>query len=93
MTTSDLTALPNIGPAVARYLARLGVASQGDLRGRDPTELFRRLCELDGVDHDPCLLDTLTAVVDHANGAPARPWWSYSRERKRRAAERHRVAD
>ena len=30
---------------------------------------------------DPSLLDTFVAAVDHANGAPARPWWEYSRER------------
>jgi Pathogenicity locus len=80
-----LTDLPNVGPAVARTLVRLGIAAPGDLRGQDPDELFARLCALDGRPHDPCLLDTFTAVVDHAGGAPARPWWEYSRERKARA--------
>ena len=36
---------------------------------------------MDGQRHDPCLLDTFVAAVDYANGAPARPWWEYSRER------------
>ncbi len=76
-----LTALPNVGPAVARKLARLGVTRPEELRGQDPDELFERLCGLDGRRHDPCLLDTFTAVVDFAGGAPARPWWEYSRER------------
>jgi hypothetical protein len=82
--TSELTAIPNIGPAVARKLQRLDVTSADDLRGRDPHELFERLCALDGQRHDPCLLDTLVAAVDYAGGAPARPWWEYSRERKAR---------
>jgi hypothetical protein len=86
MSTDALTAIPNVGPAIARKLARLGVGSAGDLRGRDPDELFERLCALDGRRHDPCLLDTFVAAVDYANGGPARPWWEYSRERKARAA-------
>jgi hypothetical protein len=76
-----LTALPNVGPAVARRLIRLGIERPDDLRGRDPDELFERLSALDGRREDPCVLDTFTAVVDFADGAPARPWWEYSRER------------
>jgi hypothetical protein len=82
--TSDLTAIPNIGPAVARKLERLDVHSADDLRGRDPHELFERLCALDGQRHDPCLLDTFVAAVSYADGGPARPWWEFSRERKAR---------
>jgi hypothetical protein len=80
-----LTAIPNVGPAVARMLERLGIDSLDDLRGQDGEELHARLCALDGRRHDPCLLDTFVAVVDYADGGPARPWWEYSRERKARA--------
>ena len=83
--TSQLTPIPNVGPAVARKLRALDVTSVVELRGRDPEELFERLCALEGRRHDPCLLDTFVAAVDYANGAPARPWWEYSRERKARA--------
>jgi len=86
MNEHDLRALPNIGPAIARQLIRLGLERPDDLRGQDPDELFQRLCDLDGRRYDPCLLDTFIAVVDHANGAPARPWWHYSRQRKAKAA-------
>jgi hypothetical protein len=79
---SALTSMPNVGPAIARKLERLGVREPDDLRGRDADELFERLCALDGRRHDPCLLDTFHAAVDVADGKPARPWWEYSRERK-----------
>lgn len=82
--TSELTAIPNVGPAVARKLERLDVHGAGDLRGRDPHELFERLCALDGSRHDPCLLDTFVAAVAYADGELARPWWEFSRERKAR---------
>jgi nucleotidyltransferase/DNA polymerase involved in DNA repair len=88
MSEHDLRRLPNIGPRMAAALIRLGIDQPGDLRGQDPGELWRRLGELDGRLPDPCVLDTFTAVVDHAEGAPARPWWLYSRERKEREAAR-----
>ena len=81
-----VTAIPNVGPAIARKLRALDVATVEDLRGRDPDELFKRLSAVDGRRHDPCLLDTFVAAVDYADGGPARPWWEYSRERKARAA-------
>jgi hypothetical protein len=85
MSEADLRALPNVGPEIARKLTRLGIQGVDDLRGRDPERLFRELEALDGRRHDPCLLDTFVAVVEYANGGPARPWWHYSRERKARA--------
>ena len=47
--------------------------------------MYDNLCRSTGQRHDPCLLDTFVAAVDYANGAPPRPWWEYSRERKARA--------
>jgi hypothetical protein len=85
--SDPLTTIPNVGPAVARTLRRLGIGQPGDLRGRDPDELFERLCALDGRPHDPCLLDTFSAAVWFADGHPARPWWEFSRERKARARD------
>lgn len=82
---SELTSIPNVGPAVARKLSRLGITRPNDLRGCDPDVLFDRLCALDGHRHDPCLLDTFVAAVSYANGGPVRPWWEFSRERKARA--------
>jgi len=77
-----LTELPNVGPAITRRLLALGISSPQQLRGQDPDELYERSCALAGRREDLCLLDTFAAVVDVANGGPARPWWDYSRERK-----------
>src|SRR3954453_21040522 len=71
--SSALTGIPNAGPAIARKPPRLDVRGIEDLRGRDPDELFERLCAMDGRRHDPCLLDTFTAAGAYADGGPVRP--------------------
>jgi hypothetical protein len=76
------------GPAVVRYLARIGITKRSQLAGRDPVELYDELCALDGRPHDPCLLDTFMSAVDQATGLPARPWWDYTAQRKRVLATR-----
>jgi pathogenicity locus Cdd1 protein len=75
--------LPNIGRAVAGDLRLLGIERPAELRGRNPRRLYDDLCRKTRTRHDPCLLDTFMAVVDFMNGAPARPWWAYTAERKR----------
>lgn len=81
---AELRKMANVGPAVARYLARIGITEPGQLTDRDPVEMYERLCMIDGREHDPCLLDTFMSVVDQARGGPPRPWWEFTEERKRR---------
>jgi hypothetical protein len=82
MSESVLRTLPNVGPKVARLLMRIGIERPEQLRGEYADGLYARVCDVEGQRLDPCLLDTLTAIVDYADGAPARPWWYYSRIRK-----------
>ena len=79
---AKLTDLPNIGPACAADLRRLGIQRPEQLKGRQPLALYERLCRLTGQRQDPCVLDVLTSVVRFMDGEPARPWWEYSAERK-----------
>jgi hypothetical protein len=82
----ELLKLPNVGPATAGDLLRLGICRPSDLVGQDPDDLYRRLCALDGALHDPCVRDVFAAVVDHAGGGAARPWWTFTAARKARDA-------
>lgn len=79
-----LQRIPNVGPAIADDLLRLGISDLGALAGQDADALYERLCHIDGVRHDPCMRDVLAAVVSYANGEPAQPWWVFSRRRKAR---------
>ena len=80
--------IPNVGPAVAADLRRLGIATPAELPGRDPYALYDDLCQITGQRHDPCLLDTFIAAVRYLEGAPTKPWWKYTAERKREMAAR-----
>jgi hypothetical protein len=80
---SDLLELANVGPAVARYLERVGITQTSQLAGRDAIEIYDQMCAASGSRLDPCLLDTVMSAVEQADGGPARPWWDYTAERKR----------
>jgi hypothetical protein len=80
--------IPNVGPAVAADLRQLGITTPAGLTGRDPYALYDDLCRITGQRHDPCLLDTFIAAVRYMEGAPKRPWWKYTAERKRELAAR-----
>ena len=79
-----LEQLPNIGPSIAADLRSLGIAHPRDLVGRDAFQLYQALGAKTGKRQDPCVLDTFMAATDFMGGAEARPWWSYTGERKAR---------
>ena len=78
----QLEQLPNIGPSLAADLRRVGIQTPADLRGADAFGLYRRLCEVTGTRHDPCVLDTFMAATDFMGGAAPAPWWNYTATRK-----------
>jgi predicted GIY-YIG superfamily endonuclease len=80
--------IPNVGSAVAADLRQLGITTPAELPGRDPYALYDDLCRITGHRHDPCTLDTFIAAVRYMEGAPKKPWWKYTAERKREVAAR-----
>ena len=85
---SALEDLPNVGRAIAANFRTLGILRPAQLKGRNPYVLYERLNRVTGERHDPCLLDTFIAAVRFVDGGPAKPWWSYTAERKRALAAR-----
>lgn len=84
---STLTDLPNIGPAMAKDLERLGISAPDQLKGRDPYVLYDALCALTGQRHDPCVIDVFISVTRFMDGDEAHPWWHYTTERKKHLLE------
>jgi len=80
------TDLPNVGPAMAADLRLLGYVSPGELAGQCPFAMYRRLCEITGQRHDPCVIDVFMSVVAFVDGGPPRPWWEFTARRKARLA-------
>jgi nucleotidyltransferase/DNA polymerase involved in DNA repair len=76
--------IPGVGKEVARDLRNLGIQSVGDLVGRDPEQLYRQLCELQGVRVDRCMLYVFRCAVYYAESVihnrpldPERLKWCY----------------
>lgn len=83
----ELTDLPNVGESIADDLRLLGYGTPAKLRGADPFAMYRRLCEVTGAIHDPCVLDTFISITDFLEGGSARPWWEFTATRKARLGE------
>jgi hypothetical protein len=83
-TVKTLQQIPNIGPSLAADLRRVGIDRPAQLAGQDPHRLYRRLCDVTHERQDPCVLDVFISAVRFMEGAPARPWWHYTAERKRK---------
>jgi hypothetical protein len=79
--------MPNVDPAMAEDLLRLGISGQDDLVGRDAAELYEALFRLDGVYRDRSLLDVFTALIAYAEGGPPTPWWEFTPARLKREAD------
>ena len=83
-TVRALQEIPNIGPSLAADLRRLGIDRPAQLAGQDPLRLYRGLCDITHERQDPCVLDVFISAVRFMEGSPARPWWYYTAERKRK---------
>ena len=79
---SDLRDIPNVGPAIAGDLKRLGISAPFELIGKDPYGLYSELCKVTGKRVDPCVADVFISAVRYMEGEPARKWWHYTKERK-----------
>ena len=78
------TDIPNVGKVVAAKLVMLKLKSPQELKTKDAFALYTKLNKLTGMRQDSCLLDTFIAAIDFMNGAPARPWFFYTKERKKK---------
>ena len=78
----ELRRIPGVGPAVAQDLFELGFRRVESLRGEDPEALYERLCELQGMRVDRCMLYTFRCAVYFAGAPEHEPallkWWAWS---------------
>lgn len=77
----DLRRIPGVGASISEDLWNLGIRSVPELRGRDPGEMYERLCQLQGVRVDRCMLYVLRCAVYFASHDEHDPellkWWAW----------------
>ena len=89
----QLKDLAGVGPATLADLRILGVHSVTELSLQDGKELYDRLCERTGKQHDICCLDVFYCAIAQARDPhlpkEQRNWWYWSALRKRQRSVIH----
>ena len=79
---TKLTALQNIGKAIAGDLLALGINSRDDFKGNDVLKIFNDLKAVMGHRHDPCVYYTLLSVKHFMDTGESLPWWKFTAQGK-----------
>ncbi len=73
--------IPGVGRTIAADLWNLGFRSVEELRGQDPDVLYERLCDLQGVRVDRCMLYVFRCAIYYASHPVHDPellkWWNW----------------
>src|ERR1700749_2885543 len=85
--------LAGVGPATVADLHLLEVHSVAELAKKDGDELYQRLCNLTGKQHDLCCLDVFRCAIAQARdpdlSKEQRNWWFWSQLRKKQQVPQH----
>jgi len=77
----ELQVIPGVGEKTAEDLWELDIHSVGDLRGKDPEELYLKLCDNVGMKIDRCMLYVFRCAVYYASNEEHDPqllkWWNW----------------
>jgi hypothetical protein len=80
-SNSDLQNIPGVGPRTEQELQAIGIKCVRDLKGKDPEELYEKMCKRKGTRVDRCELYVFRCAVyyaDHERRDPRRlKWWNW----------------
>ena len=78
----EFQTIPSVGKACALDFWNIGLRSLGDLKGKNPNELYKKLNKVSGVTHDICMLYTFRCAVYYATetqrDAEKLKWWYWN---------------
>ncbi|MBY0500706.1 MAG: helix-hairpin-helix domain-containing protein [Alphaproteobacteria bacterium] len=80
----ELFSLMNVGQATFRDLEILNIQTIEKLSQAHPDELYKRLQQLTGRSHDPCVWDVFSAIIHEARTGEKTPWYKWTAVRKKR---------
>lgn len=79
--TNPLTIIPGVGKSISEDLRNIGIHSVGDLRGKDPEQLYLDSNKYEGKTQDRCLLYVFREAVYFAENTKHDPeklkWWNW----------------
>lgn len=76
----DLQIIPGVGPSIAQDFLDINIKTVADLKGKDPEELYDRICRKQGCRVDRCVLYVCRCAVYFAQGgrdAQKLKWWDW----------------
>lgn len=77
----ELQKIPGVGKEISEDLYELGIRSAGDLKGKNPELLYKKLCKLQNQNIDRCMLYTMRCAVYYASTKKHNPkllkWWNW----------------
>jgi hypothetical protein len=85
LVLKEFQTLPSVGKAGALDLWNMGFRSIEELKGKNPMELYEKLCHITGLRHDICVLYSFRCMVyfvtekDHEN--EKLKWWYWKDKR------------
>ena len=73
--------IPGVGPSIAKYLRHIGITAVDQLKGKDPEELYQKLCDFKAEPVDPCMLYVFRGAVYYSSHGDPDPellkWWNW----------------
>jgi hypothetical protein len=79
--TKELMIIPGVGKKSADDLWNLGIRGVSELKNRDPENLYRQLCDFQGMHVDRCMLYVFRCAVYFASNDEHDPellkWWNW----------------
>lgn len=77
----ELQQIPGVGIKTAEVLWGLGIRSVQDLKGKDPDQLYQKLCTQQHKQVDRCVLYVFRCAVYYASNKKPKPrllkWWNW----------------
>jgi hypothetical protein len=77
----DLQIIPGVGKSIARDFLSIGIKKVTDLKGKNPEELYLKICAKQGHLIDRCLLYVCRSSVyfaEHKRPDPEKlKWWNW----------------
>jgi hypothetical protein len=77
----DLLQIPGVGTRIAQDLQSIGIHRADDLRGKNPEQLYQRLCDGKASPVDRCVLYVLRCAIYYAENTEHDPellkWWRW----------------